>query len=111
MGALLRGGPWSASGGPRLARAGSTPRRQRQAGAEFLIEEEDMDGELGLTPLGDHLAAPRGRGRLRGAPHAGTAGGAPCGDTVRLAVAVDGGSVVDAGFDARGCAAAVAAAS
>src|SRR6266446_4395707 len=56
-----------------------------------------------LSPLHDHLDAPRGRGRLAGAPHTGTAGGAPCGDLVRISLRVDGDRVVGAGFDAVGC--------
>src|SRR5438132_1091777 len=40
--------------------------------------EESQVG-LTLSPLEDHLAAPRGRGRLADAPHFGTAGGAACG--------------------------------
>src|SRR5436309_14869386 len=64
-----------------------------------------------LSPLEDHLTAPRGRGRLSRAPHAGTAGGAPCGDTIRIAVELFGDRVVEAGFDAGGCAAARAAGS
>jgi tRNA-specific 2-thiouridylase len=64
-----------------------------------------------LSPLHDHLTAPRGRGRLADHPHAGTAGGAPCGDLVRIAVQVEGERVTDAGFDAGGCAAARAAGS
>jgi tRNA-uridine 2-sulfurtransferase len=64
-----------------------------------------------LSPLEDHLTAPRGRGRLRDARHAGTAGGAPCGDLVRIAVELRDGAVADAGFDAHGCAAARAAGS
>jgi tRNA-specific 2-thiouridylase len=66
---------------------------------------------LDLSPLADHLAAPRGRGRLAGAPHAGHAGGAACGDLVRLSVRVDGDHVEEAGFDASGCAAIRAAGS
>jgi tRNA-specific 2-thiouridylase len=62
-----------------------------------------------LSPLEDHLTAPRGRGRL--APYAATAGGAPCGDLVGIGVTVDGPTVTDAGFDAGGCAAARAAGS
>jgi tRNA-specific 2-thiouridylase len=64
-----------------------------------------------LSPLHDHLSAPRGRGRLARSEHAGTAGGAPCGDLIRIAVEVDGDHVADAGFDAHGCAAARAAGS
>jgi tRNA-specific 2-thiouridylase len=62
-----------------------------------------------LSPLHDHLTAPRGRGRL--APYAATAGGAPCGDLIGIGVAVEGDRVVNAGFDAGGCAAARAAGS
>jgi tRNA-specific 2-thiouridylase len=64
-----------------------------------------------LSALEDHLTAPRGRGRLGDHRHAGTAGGAPCGDLIRIATRVDGDRVVDAGFDAGGCAAARAAGS
>jgi tRNA-specific 2-thiouridylase len=67
--------------------------------------------DIAISPLEDHLAAPRGRGRLSDSPHAGTAGGAACGDVVRIAVDVDGDRVTEAGFEASGCAAARAAAS
>jgi len=59
----------------------------------------------------DHLAAPRGRGRLRDAAHQGAAGGAPCGDLITIRVVVEGDRVADAGFDASGCGAAQAAGS
>jgi len=62
-------------------------------------------------PFDDHLTAPRGLGALRGWPHAGAAGGAPCGDLVRVAVRVEGDRVAEAGFDAEGCGAARAAGS
>src|SRR5215210_138208 len=39
----------------------------------------------------------------------GAAGGAPCGDLVRISLAVEGGRVAAARFDAEGCAAAIAA--
>ncbi len=59
----------------------------------------------------DHLSSPRGRGRaIDGARH-GAAGGAACGDLVRLSVAVDGQRVRAAGFEASGCGATIAAAS
>ena len=61
--------------------------------------------------LQDHLDAPRGRGALADWRHAGAAGGAACGDLLRIAVRVEGEQVVEAGFDARGCAAARAAGS
>ena len=59
----------------------------------------------------DHLTAPRGRGALAGWPHSGAAGGAACGDLIRIAVRVEGDRVVEAGFDAEGCGAAQAAGS
>jgi tRNA-specific 2-thiouridylase len=66
---------------------------------------------LDISPLADHLAAPRGRGRLAGAPHTASAGGAICGDLVKLSVRVEADRVADAGFEAHGCAAARAAGS
>ena len=54
-------------------------------------------------PFEDHLSAPRGLGRLKQVPHAGAAGGAACGDLVRVAVEISGDRVVEAGFDACGC--------
>jgi tRNA-uridine 2-sulfurtransferase len=59
----------------------------------------------------DHLTAPRGLGALRNSPHSGAAGGAACGDLVRVAVRVERDRVVEAGFDAEGCGAARAAGS
>jgi tRNA-uridine 2-sulfurtransferase len=57
----------------------------------------------------EHLRRPIGRGRVPG--HDGVAGGAACGDLVRIGVAVDGDVVSDAGFDAAGCGAVQAAGS
>src|SRR2546422_900630 len=59
----------------------------------------------------EHLNEPRGRGALAAARHAGAAGGAACGDLIRIAVRVESGVVVEAGFDASGCGAVVAAGS
>ena len=70
-----------------------------------------MPDGLSIPPLEDHLTAPRGRGRLPHAAHAGSAGGAPCGDLVSIRVEVRDGWVAEAGFDAHGCAAARAAGS
>ena len=64
-----------------------------------------------LTAFADHLNAPRGRGRLAGVAHAGAAGGAACGDLVRVALRIEHGHVVEAGFDGRGCGATLAAGS
>src|SRR2546423_1223827 len=62
-----------------------------------------------LSPLYDHLTAPRGQGRSL--PHSASAGGAPCGDLIRIGVQVAGDRVVAAGHHAEGCAAARAAGS
>ncbi|MEA2482403.1 MAG: tRNA-uridine 2-sulfurtransferase [Thermoleophilaceae bacterium] len=59
----------------------------------------------------EHLSEPRGRGALAGAPDSGAAGGAACGDLIRVAVRVEDGVVAEAGFDASGCGAVVAAGS
>ncbi|MEA2363972.1 MAG: tRNA-uridine 2-sulfurtransferase [Thermoleophilaceae bacterium] len=59
----------------------------------------------------DHLTAPRGLGALADWPHSGAAGGAACGDLVRVALRVEGEHIVEAGFDAHGCGAARAAGS
>jgi tRNA-specific 2-thiouridylase len=59
----------------------------------------------------DHLSAPRGLGRLAGWPHAGAAGGAACGDLIRVTVRVEGERIAEAGFAVEGCGAARAAGS
>jgi tRNA-specific 2-thiouridylase len=59
----------------------------------------------------DHLTHPRGRGHVPAGSHAGAAGGAACGDLVRIDVRVEGDRVADAGFEASGCGATIAAAS
>jgi tRNA-specific 2-thiouridylase len=57
----------------------------------------------------EHLLHPVGRGRVP--VHDGAAGGAACGDLVRIGVAVQGDRVAEAGFEASGCGAAIAAGS
>ena len=64
-----------------------------------------------MRSFAEHLSAPRGEGALKDHPHSGAAGGAPCGDLVRIAVRVEGDRVTEAGFDAEGCGAVTAAAS
>ena len=59
----------------------------------------------------DHLLHPRGRGHEPAGSRSGAAGGAACGDLVRVSVLVEGATVVDAGFDAGGCGAVTAAGS
>src|SRR4051794_14793592 len=57
----------------------------------------------------EHLRAQRGH--VPDGAHSGAAGGAACGDLVRVSIAVEGDRVADAGADASGCGAALAAAS
>jgi tRNA-specific 2-thiouridylase len=59
----------------------------------------------------DHLLHPRGRGHEPAGARSGAAGGAACGDLIRVSVRVEGGTVVDAGFDASGCGAVIASGS
>src|SRR5262249_53382857 len=69
-------------------------------------------GALGFVT---HLERPLGRGRTPTGASTGAAGGAACGDVVRVSVAIDprapDGRVADAGFDASGCGATIAAGS
>src|SRR3954471_16876500 len=59
----------------------------------------------------EHLTHPVGRGNEPAGAHSGVAGGAACGDVVHLRIAVAGDRVRDAGFEASGCGATIAAAS
>jgi tRNA-specific 2-thiouridylase len=56
-----------------------------------------------------HLRSPAGRGHEPNRAHHGAAGGAACGDVVRIVLSVDGERVSDAGFQAAGCGATQAA--
>ena len=67
--------------------------------------------ELSHSLIEQHLSQPYGRGALADAPHTGAAGGAACGDLVRMSVRVEGDRVVETGFEASGCAAVRAAGS
>ncbi len=62
-----------------------------------------------------HLERPCGRGHTPEDSFTGAAGGAACGDLVRVSIALDpsspAGVVADAGFDASGCGATIAAGS
>lgn len=59
----------------------------------------------------EHLRHPQGIGHEPARGHAGAAGGAVCGDLITLRVAVGRDRVADAGFDASGCGATLAAGS
>ena len=70
-----------------------------------------MTGEA----LAQHLERPLGRGHAPEDARTGAAGGAACGDLIRVSLAIDpddpDGRIADAGFDASGCGAAIAAGS
>jgi tRNA-uridine 2-sulfurtransferase len=59
----------------------------------------------------EHLAAPFGRGPAPPGARDGAAGGAACGDLIRVSIRVAGDRVDAASFDARGCGALTAAGS
>ncbi len=65
--------------------------------------------------LVQHLERPFGRGHTPADASTGAAGGAACGDLVRISIAIDpdspDGLIADAGFDASGCGATAAAGS
>jgi tRNA-specific 2-thiouridylase len=64
-----------------------------------------------VGPFEDHLTAPRGHGRLEKPDGTGAAGGAPCGDLIRIDLEVGGADIRRAAFEAAGCGAASAAGS
>jgi tRNA U34 2-thiouridine synthase MnmA/TrmU/NifU-like protein involved in Fe-S cluster formation len=70
---------------------------------------------MSTDALAQHLERPLGRGHTPASACTGAAGGAACGDLIRISLAVDPhspeGRIVDAGFDASGCGAAIAAGS
>lgn len=70
---------------------------------------------MSVNALAQHLERPVGRGVAPDGACTGAAGGAPCGDLVRVSVVVDPdcpeGRIVDASFDASGCGAVIAAGS
>jgi tRNA-specific 2-thiouridylase len=63
-----------------------------------------------LTRFEEHLRDPARRGAIAGAA-SGEAGGAPCGDVVRVSLALAAGTITAARFEASGCGAATAAGS
>ena len=59
----------------------------------------------------EHLEHPAGLGLRPPGAHDGSAGGAACGDLIRISLRVDGDRVAGAGFEASGCGAMTAAGS
>lgn len=66
---------------------------------------------MDLEAFADHLEHPRGLGVDPPGAHLGAAGGALCGDLIRISIAVEGERVTGAGFAASGCGATTAAGS
>ena len=66
---------------------------------------------MDLARFEEHLSNPHRRGASPPGAFTAAAGGAPCGDLVRISIAVDGDSIAATGFDASGCGAALAAGS
>jgi tRNA-specific 2-thiouridylase len=56
-----------------------------------------------VEALREHLEHPAGRGRRPADAFDGSAGGAACGDLIRISLRVEGERVTAAGFDASGC--------
>ena len=68
-------------------------------------------GGVDRERFAEHLSAPAGRGVPVPGGHDGAAGGAACGDLIRITLRVEGDRVAPAGFEASGCGALTAAAS
>jgi tRNA-uridine 2-sulfurtransferase len=70
---------------------------------------------MSVEALADHLERPLRRGHVPEDACTGAAGGAACGDLIRISLVVDpespDGAISDAGFDASGCGAIIAAGS
>src|SRR5204863_3585325 len=64
---------------------------------------------MSLEAIEHYLSDDSRRGPAPAGAFSGAAGGAPCGDLVRISIAVEGERIVTATFDADGCAAARAA--
>ena len=64
-----------------------------------------------MHPFEQHLTQPHGRGAVPEGAFVGSAGGAACGDVVRVAVCVEEGRLAAVTFDAEGCGATIAAGS
>jgi tRNA-specific 2-thiouridylase len=88
----------------RRGRRGRVTAAKRRRGRAYT---RAVDAEA----FAEHLRYPRGRGHAPAGSFRGTAGGAACGDLVRIDLRVEHDRVVDAGFDAAGCGAATASGS
>ncbi len=106
MGVRLAGGPWPTAEDTHACECRPNSRSGSGKPGPF-VHLPRFD----LVTLLHHLESPRGRGKLKDAPHAGASGGAACGDLIRVAVRAQDDRVAEAGFEASGCAAVQAAGS
>ena len=83
----------------RPSTSASTP---RACSAAARSSEPRLDSPL-VESLREHLEHPAGRGLRPAGAHDGTAGGAACGDLIRISLRIEGERVTAAGFDASGC--------
>jgi tRNA-specific 2-thiouridylase len=81
-----------------------------QAGAENGRLEPPKLRSMSREAIEAYLADSSRRGPAPGGAHTGSAGGAPCGDLVRLSLVVSEGRIERVSFDQEGCAATAAAA-
>ncbi len=83
--------------------------------AEAPGETLTLDRVSVATGFAPHLERPLARGHVPDGAHTGAAGGAACGDLIRISLSLNCdssvGRILDAGFDASGCGATVAAGS
>src|SRR3954447_17165150 len=94
------------------ARTASTRRfatRSTRAARTSLTTPVSLRGVMRSELLEQYANDGSRRGSAPDGAYSGAAGGAPCGDLVRISLHVERGRVAAARFDAEGCAAAVAA--
>src|SRR3954454_24969930 len=99
-------GPWSCEGAARICQCRfNSGAAAAPPGPIFRLMDDAR------RTFEEHLNGPRGRGALADAPFSGAAGGAACGDLIRISIRPEGGRIGEAGFDASGCGAVAAAGS
>jgi tRNA-uridine 2-sulfurtransferase len=85
------------------------------SGTEIFPTDSKLARVSSPEAFAQHLQAPLGRGHVPEHAFTGAAGGAACGDLIRISIALEpdspDGRIADAGFDASGCGASIAAGS
>ena len=110
-------GRWAAAGAGAARRATASSAASRRIARRPAPPHRREEGRMGMTArayrgprlawvdaeaFAEHLRFPRGRGDVPAGSFRGAAGGAACGDLVRIDVRVDGDRVAGAGFEAVG---------